>query len=486
MKIFRNWFVLALTVTLMSLTANAAWSDWAPIPDGLAIGEPSVVITDDGTIHVMVRGNDNALWWTRSKDGGQSWYGNKTSQKWTKVGGVLTSSPSCMEPIPNVVECYVRNIEKGVSQIDRINDAWGPWANIGGIIMTNVSATALNRETRQLYVVNTSGRIARNMWDARNFSPAKWVGWFNWEDEVGKNSWISCSDLGGNSTVHFGGNVEIQDYNLACVVNLPGGNLSLLSRSSAKDTIVPNFAKATSEYPTSVKLHSLGTAMDLYFVDKDKKLKRGVYNLKTGWTGPFETIGNGTFTSGPSCDTGSAKTNVNAVCTARGGDGAIWYSLRRPGNDIGPGIDPGKVSTGGILFSAGNAGTDVNLMYSRPSAPMGTRLVIPRQDAIGCSTAATSCDVNLGLFLVRQNASSHSIVKVLMRSDKTKSNGDAVVFASDPVIFPTGKKTVATSVRVELVVGVPTKVQIKVFPTDSKFTDVDYYESFTGEVMIQK
>lgn len=481
----KNLFVVVLTL-LLATSTFAAWSDWAAIPEGIAVGEPSVVITDDGTIHVMVRGTDNALWWTRSKDGGQTWYGNKTFQKWTKVGGVLTSSPSCLEPIPNVVECYVRNIEKGVSQIDRINDAWGPWANVGGIIMTNISATALNRETRQLYVVNTSGRIGRNMWDARNFSPAKWVGWFNWDDEIGKNAWISCSDLGGNSTIHFDGNVEIQDYKGACVVNLPGGNLALLSRSSSKNTILPNFAKATSEYPTSVKLHSLGTAMDLYFVDKDKKMKRGVYNFTSGWTGPFETIGNGTFTSGPSCDTGSAKTNVNAVCMGRGGDGAVWYSLRRSGNDLGPGIDPGKVSTGGVLFNAGNAGSDVNLMFSRPSAPMGTRLVIPRKDAIGCGPAATVCDVNLGLFLVRTNASSHSFVKVLMRTDKANTNGDAVIFSSGTATFPTGQKTIATTVRVELKVGVPTKVPIKIFPVDSKFMDVNFYESFTAEVVIQK
>lgn len=482
----KNILTIIFTISFTTC-AFGAWSNWAAIPEGLAVGEPSVVFTQDGTIHVMVRGTDNALWWTRSKDGGKTWFGNKTFQKWTKVGGVLTSSPSCLEPIPNVVECYVRNIEKGVSQIDRINNAWGAWANVGGIIMTNVSSTAVNRDMRQLYVVSNTGKIASNMWDGRNFGSPRWVGWGNWDDEIGKNAWISCSDLGGTSQIDFGGDVDFQKVDRVCVFNTPGGLFSAVTNLSNKSNVLLNFAKASSDFPASIKLHSVSTAFDFYFVDKkDKQMKRSVFNLKSGSMSKVETIADGTFTSGPSCDTGSAATKVNAICTGRGGDGAIWYSLRRPGDNIGPGIDPGKVSTGGVLFNAGNAGSDVNLMYKQPSVDYKTRLVIPKKDAIGCGPTATVCDVNLGLFLVRTNASSHSIVKVLMNSNKANTDGDAVIFTSGDAVFPAGKKTIAASVRVELKVGIPTKVVVKVFPKDSKFTDVNFFEQFTGEVLIQK
>mgnify|MGYP001386822132 CR=1 FL=1 len=484
MKSCKVRYLLAVVILSLAITAEAGWSDWAAIPQGVAVSEPSVVMTKDGSIHVMVRGTDMALWWTRSKDGGKTWFGNKTFEKWTKVGGILTSSPSCMEPVPNVVECYVRNIEKGVSQIDRINDAWGAWANVGGIIMTNISATAVNENIREVHVVNNQGRIASNLWDGRNFTPARWLGWNNWDDEVGKTSWVSCSDLGSNTQIEFGGDVEIQHSDKVCVVNLPGGALSLIKDLKNKRDVVPNFAKAASDYPVSVKLHSVSTAMDLYFVGKDKQMKRGVFNFASGWTTPIETIGNGTFTSGPSCSTGSAKTNVNAICAARGTDGAIWFSLRRPGDDLGPDVDPGTVGTGKVLFNAGTAGTDINAMFKRPSAGVGSVLKLKPSDADKC--VGGSCYFNLGVMLVRTNASGNSTVQVLMTGSAKLQNGKQVVYAPEPSIFKKGSKTIAASARVELKVGETTPVVVKIVKDGGKFTDASFYEIFTLNVTVSK
>jgi hypothetical protein len=472
-------------ILLLAGSVFAAWSDWAAIPEGIAVGEPSVVITNDGTIHVMVRGTDNALWWTRSKDGGKTWFGNKTNQKWTKVGGVLTSSPSCMEPIPNVVECYVRNIEKGVSQIDRINDAWGPWAGVGGIIMTNISATAYNKDVRRLFVVNNKGGIASNLWDGRNFSPAQWLGWTNWDDQVGKTSWISCSDLGANSSVDFGGDVDIQAVDTACVVNLPGGPLSLIAKiGNGSQQVLPNFAKAASDFPVSIRLHSVSTALDVYYVGKDKQMKRGMYKFGSGWVGEIENIGNGQFTSGPSCNTGKAPTNVNAICTGRGTDGAVWFSLRRPGDDIGPDIDPGTVGTGKVIFNAGNAGTDVNAMYKRPSAAAGTTLTLKPSDGVEC--AGGSCFFNLGVLLVRKNSNGISTVQAFMTGSTKLQNGMPVNYAGKPSTFPKGTKTIAASVRVQLTLGQTTPVTVKITPKGGKFADAKFYETFVVNVAVSK
>lgn len=476
---------LTTIVFIISLTtaAFAVWTPWAQIPNGTIVGEPQVVVTKDGQIHVMGRGTDNALWWTRSKDGGKTWFGNKTAEQWSKVGGTLTSAPSCMEPIPNVVECYVRNSEKGVSQIDRINEAWGPWAGIGGIIMTNISATAYNQDTRMLRVVNTNGRIAGNMWDGINSTKPGWIGWQNWPDTVGKTSWIKCSDLGGNSQIDFDGDVDIQRWYEVCVINLPGGPFSLIKHLNwGSQDIELNFAKASSAYPAHVKLHSLATAMDLFFVDKDKQMKHATYNFKTGWVNSFQTIANGQFSSGPSCDYNLKKVKANTICVGRGTDGAVWYSFRPTPDALGN-YDPGNVQTGKVLFNAGNA-QNINEMWKRPSAGEGMTLKIKTSDAVKCSSV--SCDVNLGVLLVRQKPSGASAVSVLMTGSNTLPNGDKVVYANQPAKFADGVKTISATVRVNLAIGKTTPVIVRVVKANGEFLDPDAFDAFLINVALEK
>jgi hypothetical protein len=450
---------LALTIFLAA-SAFAAWTDWAQIPNGEAFGEPSVVVTQDGSIHVMVRGTDSALWWTHSKDGGKTWVGSKSSKVWTKVGGILTSPPSCMEPMPNIVECYVRNKDKGVSQIDRINNAWGQWADIGGVIMTNVSATAAADNVRTLYAINNKGTIARKGW----WGSYGWHQWGNDDNEVGKTARIACSEEAGNSTQWYKESGPETDS--ACVVlNTANSTFSLIADANNKQIVIPALPKISSDYVSSVRLYSISTMLEVYFVGKDKQMRRGNYKFGTGWTGEFEVIGNGQFSSGPSCAGGPGKHKIATTCVGRGTDKAVWYSFSKSGTSSGANSTPpqpatSKISLGNVLFNAGPAGNDVDKMVKRPFGEAGKSWVLKPADAISCNQ--TRCKFNMGFVISRSDpsAAAPSIESKIWGAEKLP-NGKPVIYA-DYLKFAPGKKLLAVAREIYLDLGQTTTVTFEI------------------------
>jgi hypothetical protein len=194
-------------------------------------------------------------------------------------------------------------------------------------LLTNVSATTVNQYQRHLFGVGADGKLFSKLFDG--FPKPMWLSWKSEDDELGKNAWVACSETGRNSITS--GEYQVTLFDTVCVFNSPGGQFSAVAQIKGNRKLLKNIADVRSDFPAFVELQSLSTGFVMYFVDKDKQMKRGVYKFNGGWTGPFETIGNGQFASGPSCSSRIVKNTFNAVCTARGTDGGVWYSLRYPG-----------------------------------------------------------------------------------------------------------------------------------------------------------
>ena len=327
---FRSFLLAAAAAVSLAPAASAGWSEWQLAGESQITGEPSVVITANKHIYIMARGADDALWWTVSKNGGSDWRG------WERAGGLLTSSPACLEPIPNVVECYVRNAENGVSQIDRIDGRWGDWFGLGGTLTTNVSAFAAGEDNRRVFGIATDGLLAIRAWDQ---AIGGWQDWNTFRGDgklfPGTQALVSCAPLAGNTEQLEGGPVTA--YQFACVVRRSKGGHAMIWGSEAADSIL-QFTSQTidinpgTDYPASVLARSSpdGMLADVFVVAKDSAMMSATYLVGSGWTTSFEPIGNGQFSAGPSCDRGKAFKNVTMVCAGRGMDGAVWFSVRTP------------------------------------------------------------------------------------------------------------------------------------------------------------
>lgn len=326
----RSWILAAGAALALTHTAAAGWSPWAQAGASLIKGEPSVVITANKYIYIMARGDDDALWWTVSKNGGTDWRG------WESAGGILTSAPACLEPIPNIVECYVRNSVNGVSQIDRIGGAWGQYADVGGTLTTNVSAFAAGEDNRRVFGIGTDGLLAIRAWDQ---AVGGWQAWGVFQGDgkfyPGQQALVACAPLAGNTEQLEGG--PVTSYELACVVRGAKGNHAMLHGSEAADSILQLHwqnidINPGTAHPASVLMRSSpdGALADVYVVGNNGAMMSATYLMGSGWITSFEAIGNGKFSSGPSCDRGKAYKNVTMVCAGRGMDGATWFSVRTP------------------------------------------------------------------------------------------------------------------------------------------------------------
>lgn len=66
------WTLCALVSCAFVPSAFAGtWpGTWDPVGDKRILGEPSIVAYGSGHVAIVVRGTDDAMWWTKSVDGG--------------------------------------------------------------------------------------------------------------------------------------------------------------------------------------------------------------------------------------------------------------------------------------------------------------------------------------------------------------------------------------------------------------------------------
>ena len=172
---FQNWLTkLSTCVAATMMCAAPALADWTNKQNigGEIIGEPDAVASRPGqssaAIHIFARGTDNALW-------ERTWvnYAGKWTD-WAKVGGILTSPPSCTLRKTTIIDCFVLTTGDQVSHIAKVNGKWTDWDSLG--IAAQGAPEATTNGSNYIYL---SVRGKDNaLWD-RSFDENQggWIGW---------------------------------------------------------------------------------------------------------------------------------------------------------------------------------------------------------------------------------------------------------------------------------------------------------------------
>lgn len=141
--------MLVVLIIAAPVLANK-WDTLAIPGNGKLVGGPSAVLWNEGaSISIFVRGTDDALWWNTAPSAPQkgawgsslfNWGG------WKKIGGKISSSPSCVATINSRINCYARagadNALWFVSYQDVNIGQWGQWQSLGGGLNGAPSATS--------------------------------------------------------------------------------------------------------------------------------------------------------------------------------------------------------------------------------------------------------------------------------------------------------------------------------------------------------
>jgi hypothetical protein len=186
-----------------------AWGSWASL-GGRAIGAPSISCVQEPLRmpRVYVRGTDNALWrsydqrWTRlggrltsapsalpatlgdcasheavvalGTDGGiWEWTGGR----WHALGGRSASAPAVLERADGRTDAFVRGLDNALWSNSRAPGAsdWDGWYRIGGILSGPPAATVFptEPETRGVYALGADGQL----WEGSNVVGTSIWGW---------------------------------------------------------------------------------------------------------------------------------------------------------------------------------------------------------------------------------------------------------------------------------------------------------------------
>ena len=215
---FPKWLmaVLVCSVATLAGATNASANMTATMDvGGGIIGEPDVIVQNPGSagmrIRVFARGLDNALWtrmWTKATND----WGN-----WTKVGGYLTSSPSCTYRQNQIIDCFVRTSNNVVSHIAYIeNSGWTGWDSLGGKIKGAPEAVT-NGDN---YILLTA-RGWNNALMARYFDDGWSAQWFDMGGIITSDP--ACAYVRPNVPTAIGSNLSAG--HARCVAAGSGGSL---------------------------------------------------------------------------------------------------------------------------------------------------------------------------------------------------------------------------------------------------------------------
>ena len=326
---------LAAGIALCS-AALAGWSDWEPVGDKEIKGTPSIVSygpSDKTFLAVIVRGEDDKLWWSGSNNG-------TNFGPWKSLGGELSRAPSCVSPAARVIDCYVAGADGTLFQIYRDGSNWSGFIPHDVYFTTNAAVTAPNSDIRAI-LGGMDGHLGYAYWAATDgwWMPTQGAHPFGKGFEnvsLSKNERIACDGLAGNSLATADEQAFQETY--FCIIREATGAYRSLAWSrtlgEGKGPMqdLPLDGLEPSPHGPSVVLLKTksGLVATVAVVGDDKQMRIGNYRIGKGWAGSFETIGDGQFASSPSCDLriGAAKGTINMVCAGRGTDGRVWVSTR--------------------------------------------------------------------------------------------------------------------------------------------------------------
>ena len=310
--------MLAVAATVscgVATSALAGWSGWYSA-GGVIQGEPSIVAYGGGSspeVAVVVRGGDDAMWWTRGRDG-------INFAGWESLGGVITSSPSCVSRAERILDCYARTPTFSVAQRAYVGGSWTPWVEHGGLIDSAPAAAGKFPGSTMIHAIGAGPRLYQIGWSAD-------AGWDEWRDTtlaMPFDASLECDQ----SPVGIG-----REFHVVCLIRGGDNQIMGYERGSqgqalapvALDWFGPLPEAPLSNYRPDLVLTGLDSG-HVFIVALDSALWTASWTSGVGF-GPWENLG-GIFTSGPSCSSPkeSASLDYTIICAGRGTDGAVWLN----------------------------------------------------------------------------------------------------------------------------------------------------------------
>jgi parallel beta-helix repeat protein len=147
---------------------NGLWSPTWKSLGGIVFASP-VATSDGSTLHLVVSGAANSLWYNSLSFSSDAWSG------WFNLSGSTSSAPSLVAtPGLNRVDIVVRGLNNGIYHKSLINGVWSTtWDTVNGLTLNAPAATGDGSNLRIL-VVATDGSLVSNLLP---LTSATWVGW---------------------------------------------------------------------------------------------------------------------------------------------------------------------------------------------------------------------------------------------------------------------------------------------------------------------
>jgi hypothetical protein len=147
------------TVLLGSPTAVPAVGNAPDSPSA-----PDAASSAAGSVHVFLRGADNALWLKYRT--GSTW------SDWVSLGGSLTSAPSAVSISPNTLHVFGRGTDQALWMKYWNGSQWSEWTSLGGSLTSGPDATSWGANRLAVFARGTDNSLMWKRWDG-----ATWSGW---------------------------------------------------------------------------------------------------------------------------------------------------------------------------------------------------------------------------------------------------------------------------------------------------------------------
>ena len=123
---------------------------------------PSTATSSPTQIHVVVRGDDGALW--------HSWY-DGTAWQWESIYGLPTSDASVVLSATGQLDVFVRGKDNALWH-KVWSGAWGAWGNVGGVLAGAPAAVSSSPGAIDVFVEGADG----GLWDSHfDSSGQRWI-----------------------------------------------------------------------------------------------------------------------------------------------------------------------------------------------------------------------------------------------------------------------------------------------------------------------
>jgi hypothetical protein len=135
---------------------------------GTGTSDPDIASWDDGNVHVVVRGLDNAIWYDSRQSG--DWSG------WVSLGGAFASAPTIVSWGANRLDVFAEGLDGAVWSNYWDGLTWSGWYSLGGTVTSHPVASSLDVDHWEVFARGSDGAVWERRWNGTAFEPWSSVG----------------------------------------------------------------------------------------------------------------------------------------------------------------------------------------------------------------------------------------------------------------------------------------------------------------------